>query len=192
MGKFGIMDFVNGLIFGASDAIFVADVSTGQIVYANPASGKLFECNYVNLIGKNFTDLHPKEELEEIQQKFASFTSNNNYKETTAHIITLTGSKKLVLITSAHSFLHDNKRYVTAYFKDITYVERLKEISFEQSHLVRRPLANILGISKMLMEGQEDSNEERLELISLLYTEANNLDDVVRSVNSKSKVPLFG
>lgn len=186
------MDFVNGLIFGASDAIFVADVASGQIVYANPASGKLFECNYTNLIGKNFTDLHPKEELEEIQQKFANFTSNNNYKETTAHILTLTGKKKLVLITSSHSFMHDSKRYVTAYFKDISYVERLKEISFEQSHLVRRPLANILGISKMLMDEQEESKEERLELISLLYTEANNLDDVVRSVNSKSRVPKFG
>ncbi len=177
-----MLNFLNSLIEGASDAIFVADIVTGSIVYVNPAACKLFDCEAADLIGKHQSQLHPPEELEDITQKFREFTTSDTYKETTAHILTKSGTKKLVLITAANMFEMDGKMYASAYFKDISHVEQLKKIAHDQSHLVRRPLANILGISKILTESGIASEDEKKELLTDLYFEAQQLDSVVKTV----------
>ena len=177
-----LLNFLNSLIEGASDTIFVADIVTGSIVYANKAACVLFECELSYLIGKHQSQLHPPEDLEDIARKFREFTTSDRYKETTAHILTKNGSKKLVLITSANMFEMDGKMYASAYFKDISHVEQLKKIAHDQSHLVRRPLANILGISKILTETGIASEEEKKELVTDLYFEAQQLDSVVKTV----------
>ena len=178
--------FLNSLIEGASDAIFVADIASGLIVYANRAAGKLFDCEASDLIGKHQSQLHPPEEFEEITQKFRDFTTSDEYKETTAHILTNSGTKKLVLITAANMFEMDNKMYASAYFKDISHVEQLQKIAYDQSHLVRRPLANILGIAKILTDAPIASEEEKKELLTDLYFEALQLDNVVKAVILKA------
>ena len=183
-----MVNFLNSLIEGASDAIFVADVETGNIIFANPAAGKMFECSAEELIGKHQSELHPKEEMAEIIQKFRKFTTSDDYKETTAHILTQTGKRKLVLITGANLFELDNKKFASAFFKDISYVETLQEIAFQQSHLVRRPLANILGISKMLGDHTVETEDEKKELLEQLYVAAQQLDDVIKSVTSKTVI----
>jgi PAS domain S-box-containing protein len=176
------------LIQGASDAIFVADIETGKIIFANPAAAKMFECSVPELQGLHQTELHPKEEMAEIIEKFRQFTTSDNYKETTAHILTKTGKKKLVLITGANLFELDNKKYASAFFKDISYVEKLQEIAFQQSHLVRRPLANILGISKLLSEKIVDTEQDKNELLEQLHIAAQQLDDVIKSVTAKTVI----
>lgn len=93
------------------------------------------------------------------------------FVQTTAHILTKTGERKLVLITGANLFQMDGKKYASAYFKDISYVETLHEIAFDQSHLVRRPLANILGICRLLKENAINGEQERKYLIDELYNE---------------------
>lgn len=178
-------NFLTSLIEGASDAIFVADVATGIITYANPAAGKLFECPTSELVGLHQTQLHPKEDLEDVTKKFRDFTTTSKYKEVTAYIITKTGKKKLVMITGANLFESDNHKYTSAYFKDISYVDTFHEIAYSQSHLVRRPLANILGLSKMLTDDTRISEKERTELLEELYEEAQQLDDMVKSVSEK-------
>ena len=183
-----MLNFLYSLVEGASDAIFVAEVATGMIAYVNSAACKLFECERDYLIGIHQSQLHPADELEDIRRKFMEFTTSDNYKETTAHIITKTGNKKFVLITGANLFDLDGKKYASAYFKDISYVEKLHQIAFDQSHLVRRPLANILGISKMLAEVDSLSEGERKQFLSELYSEAQLLDNEVRSISTKAQV----
>ena len=181
-----MVNYLNSLIEGASDAIFVAEIETGFITFANAAAGKLFDCLPSDLLGMHQTELHPKEEFDEIVQKFRYFTTSELYKETTAHILTQTGKRKLVLITGANMFELDGKKYASAYFKDISYVETLQQIAYDQSHLVRRPLANIMGISKLLKDNAISNEQERKYLIDELYNEATKLDDVVKHVTSKT------
>ncbi len=182
-----LINLINSLVEGASDAIFVAEVATGLIVYVNPAACRLFECDQDYLIGKHQSQLHPVEELEEVLQKFVIFTTSDTYKETTAHIITRSGKKKLVLITGANMFELDKKMFASAYFKDISYVEKLREIAFDESHKVRRPLANILGLSKMLAEEDVLPEDERKQFLKELYSEAQVLDNEVRSISTKAQ-----
>lgn len=179
------MDFLISLINASTDAILVAEVSTGNIVFANSSANKLFEANIEYLVGKHQTQLHPTEELEFIREKFAEFVSTDGYKETQAHIVTQKGNIKPVLITSANLFEADNKKYAAAYFKDISYLERLNEIDYMQSHLVRRPLANILGATEMLLNDTISQEDSQL-LLSALRKEANDLDYVIKEISRKT------
>ncbi len=179
------MAFLDSLINGASDAILVADIKTGDIVFANPAAYKLFECDENYLIGKHQTQLHPPEELEFIKKKFEEFISSSNYNETRAVILMQLGNKKSVLITSANLFESEGKMFSAAYFKDISHLDRLDEIAFEQSHIVRAPLANILGVTDLLLEGglPEDKNKQLLEA---LQGEIIKFDAAIKRISKKA------
>lgn len=59
----------------------------------------------------------------------------------------------------------------------------LKEVAFDQSHLVRAPLANILGLTALL-EDMEVSEEVK-DMIALLRTSAAKLDNEVIKLTDK-------
>lgn len=59
-----------------------------------------------------------------------------------------------------------------------------KQIAFEQSHVVRRPLANILGLIHLLTYLPVE--EEVKEVINMLELSAEQLDDVIKSITSKT------
>ncbi|MDW3209559.1 MAG: tetratricopeptide repeat protein [Reichenbachiella sp.] len=60
---------------------------------------------------------------------------------------------------------------------------KLKEYSFLNAHIVRGPLANILGLTKLL-KGDMEENEKR-EMIDHLYYSADKLDDVLTDIKKK-------
>jgi signal transduction histidine kinase len=59
--------------------------------------------------------------------------------------------------------------------------EQVRDISFHQSHMVRRPLANILGIIELMNTNKNELGEaEMQELISLLKISADALDKAIK------------
>lgn len=77
---------------------------------------------------------------------------------------------------------------ITSFVEDVAAnTLRLEEIAQEQSHVVRRPLANILGLAQLLMETTMESEGEWKELIGHIYTVAKELDSVLTSVVSKAR-----
>lgn len=63
---------------------------------------------------------------------------------------------------------------------------RLKDIAWTQTHLVRAPLARIIGISNLLKSGENDL-ETSDKLLDYLETSANELDQVVKTIVEKSQ-----
>ena len=64
---------------------------------------------------------------------------------------------------------------------------KLREIAWMQSHVVRAPLARIMGIIPLVKDSQTYA-DERETLLDYLLLAANELDDVIRSISEKSKV----
>lgn len=60
---------------------------------------------------------------------------------------------------------------------------KLKEYSFLNAHIVRGPLANILGLTKLLKG--EIKDEEKNEMIDHLQYSANKLDDVLTDIKTR-------
>ena len=63
--------------------------------------------------------------------------------------------------------------------------KKLKDIAWLQSHKIRSPLANILGIVNLLKNAS--SVEEKSELINLLSDSARELDEIVLAVSEKTR-----
>lgn len=61
----------------------------------------------------------------------------------------------------------------------------LDEISFIQSHGVRKPLANIMGINKLLRLADDDA--EREKLMNMLDTSTKELDQVIKEISHKGE-----
>lgn len=61
----------------------------------------------------------------------------------------------------------------------------LKEISWTQSHIVRAPLANILGLIYLLKENSKSELRDE-ELINLIGESAEKLDQVIREIVTKT------
>ncbi len=177
------MVLLDSILKGASDAVFVADAATGKIVYANDSASEMFECAVNDLIGIHQSELHPKEDLEYISEKFREFVSSDDYKELKTRIITKSGKIKPVLITSANSFGEGDKKYVAAFFKNLSINEKIEKIAFQQSHMVRGPLSTIMGILNILdkNEIQLGENEKNI-LLKGLHEEAHRLDKQVKAV----------
>jgi len=65
--------------------------------------------------------------------------------------------------------------------------KKLKEISWMQSHVIRAPLARILGLIP-LINGTKGNKAEREKMLDYLTFSANELDDVIKDITDKSKV----
>lgn len=60
--------------------------------------------------------------------------------------------------------------------------ERLKEFAFMNSHKIRRPLSNLLGLVSLLQE-EGNSPEETQDLIAMTEKSALELDDIIFEIN---------
>jgi len=65
--------------------------------------------------------------------------------------------------------------------------ETLKEISWMQSHVIRAPLARIIGLIPLINDVKEN-RIEREKMLNYLVTSANELDDVIRDITDKTEV----
>ena len=67
-------------------------------------------------------------------------------------------------------------------------ITRLKEISWVQSHELRRPLANILGLVDLIRITPSERTEDLQQIISQLEKSSEELDQVVRLIVEKSSL----
>ncbi len=70
---------------------------------------------------------------------------------------------------------------VTKYVDDLHKKDdQLKSIAFHQSHTIRKPLANILGVVSILRK--MDPEENAKHLFQILFDNATELDEVIRRI----------
>jgi signal transduction histidine kinase len=61
-------------------------------------------------------------------------------------------------------------------------LEKLKEIAWHQSHIIRAPLVNILGIVNLLNDTKAMEEIENRDLIDKLKISADKLDAVIKDI----------
>jgi light-regulated signal transduction histidine kinase (bacteriophytochrome) len=62
----------------------------------------------------------------------------------------------------------------------------LKEIAWTQSHVVRAPLARLMGLVNLLKDGKIDNNKTK-EFYKLIDNSAEELDEIIKDVVRKSQ-----
>jgi len=65
--------------------------------------------------------------------------------------------------------------------------EKLREISWMQSHVVRAPLARIMGLIQIFKD-ESSAAEEKETALDYILLSANELDDVIKEITNKTKI----
>lgn len=70
-----------------------------------------------------------------------------------------------------------------AALKNEAYVAELEKIAWRQSHLLRAPVANIIGLSKLLLRNPERQlSDETKHLLSMIATETEKMDQEIHKI----------
>lgn len=81
-------------------------------------------------------------------------------------------------------------RDVTDRFRYVSEIEernhKLQEIAWMQSHVIRAPLARLMGLID-LIRNYPHSDSERNELLDHVLTSAHSLDEIIRDISSKTE-----
>jgi light-regulated signal transduction histidine kinase (bacteriophytochrome) len=65
--------------------------------------------------------------------------------------------------------------------------KKLKEISWLQSHVIRAPLAKIMGLVSLLEdEIVHTLSNEQFEILQLIQKSSNELDEVIKQITDKT------
>lgn len=60
--------------------------------------------------------------------------------------------------------------------------QRMENIAWQQSHVIRAPLARIMGLVNLLKDDMAETDAERKNLYDLILSSANELDGVIRTI----------
>lgn len=101
------------------------------------------------------------------------------YVELVSNIITIDKAKYGLVMAND---ITESLKYIEAIESQNT---KLKEITFNYSHIIRAPLTNMMGIINLVKE-TDPKSPESLELLDYLFTSCTQLDDRIKEVVEKS------
>jgi PAS domain S-box-containing protein len=177
---------------------WVFDTDTLRFLDMNQAAIDLYGYTREEFLSMTIKDIRPVEDiplLDDILDKYKN-EPQYNIAGVIRHL-KKSGEVILVDIKSADiQYQEKNARIILA--NDITdrlkYIdaieqqnEKLKEISWMQSHLVRAPLARIMGLVPLLSDAIGD-REARDEIMEYIKLSANELDSVIGDITAKTNV----
>jgi PAS domain S-box-containing protein len=187
------------LMEAASDAIFIADIDSGQLLLANDRAAELTGRTLDDLLGRHHTLLHPPEERDRAARLFAHRALRPEAPAIASNDLSLLaadGQRVPVSITSSVVAL-GKRRVLQAICRDITAAKRyeaeliaarhhaeemsmLKSVFLaNMSHEIRTPLTSIMGFAALLEASTEG---EQREAAALIHSSAERLNETLSAV----------
>lgn len=174
----------NDLFELSPQPIFVIDAETHHILDVNQACEKLYEFKKEELVNQSIKTIFIEEEsIFDNHQTIITQTHQKKNKE------------KIIAEVKYNKIIHNNKEAIIIVSNDITKSiehlnkienqnEKLKDIAWIQSHIVRAPLTNILGLIKLINETESVNDKELLHHLnqSILQLE-NSINEIVNKTH---------
>lgn len=184
------------LVQEGSDLISILD-QDGHYTYVSPAYKAIFGYNAEDLNNANAFELVHPEDRERIAEQFRQVKSVRRIK-TEPFRYRCADGRYCWLESIATNLLNDpsvggiviNSRDITESLNNLKAIERqneqLREIAWIQSHIVRAPVARIMGLVDLLNNYRENEKIQA-EMLEHIVTSANELDGVIRNIVQKTE-----
>jgi PAS domain S-box-containing protein len=189
-------------IINSSDNVLIYISNDFRIKYANRRAqqhavkmfGKPFE------IGDKLTDYY-EDEYKSIGVEHARMLAESKKTISHEHLVEYPDGEKLWFLRRYYGVFEENGELSGAVIASINitnrkvqelqiqkHVEALKEIAKIQSHEIRRPVANIIGLTD-LMDFQQKTIEENEQILQYLRMSAQELDQMISRIVDKTQFP---
>ncbi|WP_039937805.1 PAS domain S-box protein [Leptospira terpstrae] len=189
------------LIESAPNPILIVD-QKGMIVHCNIETENTFGFRKQELIGQSVELLVPLQHREGHDRLLAGFFQAPRPMRIGKNQITSAIKKdgtEIFVEVSLNGFVVNDTNYVSAIIVDITekvladnkiknQIHELKEIARIQSHEIRSPLANILGLIELL--DTEMPEQTTNEIYSYLRQSAKELDNLICDIVKRTAISL--
>lgn len=184
-------------IVNSSDDAIISKTLEGFITSWNYGAEKVLGYTAKEIIGQHISTIVPldlKQEEEDILEKVSAGHSVDHFetqrisKDGTILDVSITVSPirdSLGKVVGSSKILRDisNEKKTQRLLKNQN--EKLLEIAHFQSHIVRKPVANVLGIINLIDVNTPEA-PENLELIPMLEEASKELDDVIHQIIRKT------
>jgi PAS domain S-box-containing protein len=171
--------------------MWVFDVETYRFLNVNEAAIRHYGYSKEEFLAMTIKDIRPEEDINKLEETIRTNKKTGNFYQSFSNHQKKNGEKIQVEIQSNMvDYEGKNARLVLAtdISERIKYIhaieeqnKKLREIAWIQSHVVRAPLARMMGLISLLQ--QNSVKEENIpELVGYLTSSANELDTVIRGI----------
>ncbi|WP_375579840.1 response regulator [Marivirga tractuosa] len=179
--------------------MWVFDRETLKFLDVNDAAIEHYGYSYEEFLQMDITQIRPKEEKEmESLNKSLNIVKkphHNLFHGEFCHI--KKNGQKITVEIRSNGFNYKGRPAEIILVNDVTdrnrhieaieiQNEKLKDIAWTQSHVVRAPLARLIGLVNLLGEGKIEE-EKKQEFYKHIENSAMELDDIIKSVVEKSQ-----
>ncbi|MFN4083686.1 MAG: PAS domain-containing protein [Bacteroidia bacterium] len=169
------------------------------INYVNEEFEKVFGYNFNEVEGKKVDFLLPESLRTKHRELQKNYLNNFSHSLKMGSIVTAIAKsgKEVYVSSSINSFVSNNKRYVIVILQDVTELklqqdtilnqnDKLRAIAWHQSHIIRRPVANILALCNLLKDYKSEPEELFIKYMENLFKETTELDKLIKDIVSKA------
>ena len=184
------------LVQEGSDMIAIADLE-GNYIDVSPTIETIMGQDAPYFLGKNAFDFVHENDLEKVKQSYARIATEHRIHIPPFRFKTRGGKWRWIESVVTNMLEDPSVEGIVTNSRDVTermnYLEAIKEqnmklrqIAWTQSHVVRAPLAKILGIVD-LIKNEVDDKEMNQKLLDCLFQSAADLDEVIKEIVNKAE-----
>ncbi len=172
--------------------MWVVNLDTYTFLDVNKATVEHYGYTREEFLSMTLKDIRPPEEIPAF---IKDIEENKQHTETVARNLVIHRKKNGDLINVEVQFTYKGVKSNIVIATDITerlnYIkaiedqnEKLKEISWIQSHVVRSPLSRIMGLIPLIKDADDTAEKEMM--MDYVVASANELDEIIRNITAKS------
>ena len=184
------------LVQEGSDLISILN-SQGEYTYVSPAYSAIFGYMLEDLTNFNaFELIHPEDrsrilgQFEQVKKERRMKTEPFRYRRANGEYVWLESIATNLLNDPSVEGIVINSRDITASLNSLRAIEhqnkKLRDIAWIQSHIVRAPVARIMGLVDLL-NNYRDNDNMRTEMLDHVLVSANELDLIIRDIVQKTE-----
>lgn len=176
--------------------MWVYELETLRFVNVNDAAIRHYGYSRDEFLSMTIREIRPEEDVVSFEETLANVKTKSHHYAGVFRHVKKNGEIIQAELQSNQIRINDRPARVVL-VNDITervkYIEaierqnqKLQEIAWMQSHVVRAPVARLMGIVD-LMKNYPNSEHERQELMEHILISANELDGIIRDIASKTR-----
>lgn len=179
--------------------MWVYDANSLQFLDVNDAAIEHYGFSKAEFLSMTIKDIRPAEDIPLLEKVLNERAANNEstFRDKFRHLnkfgkvidVDIHSNRIIYKGVEARIILANDITDRLLYIKAIEEQNaRLKEIAWIQSHVVRAPLARIMGLTNMIKTGVVDiSKSERNEFLTHILSSADELDEIINDLSNKTE-----
>ena len=178
--------------------MYVYDIETLQFLDINQAAILHYGYKADEFLNITIKDIRFNEDVDQLNEVIDYLKKNTDKTFKGSSFRHKKKNGELILVdVQTNAILYKNKKAQISIITDVTersnYIktiedqnEKLQEIAWMQSHLVRAPLVRIMGISDLIQNHTLANETELHDLLKHLLNSANELDTIIKDISDKT------